>query len=99
MHPTVLEWVERGVSAEVLTEAIRIAREHKGNERIPLGYLQPIVERLLNPVERRAAPRPPGQSQKFNFAGVDRSADVAAMQAGLAARGVTAADLDDDSPL
>lgn len=100
MHPTVLDWAERGVSTEVLVEAVRIAREHKGGERIPPDYLRPIVERLLNPPERRAAPRQAGaQSQKFHFADVDRSADVAAMQAGLAARGVTAADLDDDSPL
>jgi hypothetical protein len=100
MHPTVIAWAERGVSVELLTEAVRLAREHKGDESIPPQYLAPIVERLLNPrADRRAIPRSGGQSQKFHFAEVDRSADVAAMQAGLAARGVTAADLDDDSPL
>jgi hypothetical protein len=100
MHPTVIAWAERGVSVDLLTEAVRIAREHKGDETIPPQYLAPIVERLLNPPpERRAAPRGPGASQKFHFADVDRSRDVAAMQAGLAARGVTTADLDDDSPL
>jgi hypothetical protein len=98
-NPVVIGWAERGVTVELLTEAVRIAREHKGDQSIPPQYLAPIVERLLNPpADRRAAPRGP-QSQKFHFADVDRSADVAAMQAGLAARGVTAADLDDDSPL
>jgi hypothetical protein len=98
-NPIVIGWAERGVSVELLTEAVRIAREHKGDQTIPPQYLVPIVERLLNPpAERRVAPRGP-QSQKFHFADVDRSADVAAMQAGLAARGVTAADLEDDSPL
>lgn len=100
MNPIVIGWADRGVALDVLIEAVRIAREHKGGESIPPQYLAPIVERLLNPPERRAAPRSSGsQSQKFNFAHVDRSADVAAMQAGLAARGVTAADLDDDTPL
>ena len=100
MNPIVIGWAERGVAVEVLIEAVRIAREHKGDENIPPQYLAPIVERLLNPPERRSGPRTAGPtSQKFNFAHVDRSADVAAMQAGLAARGVTAADLDDDSPL
>jgi len=98
-HPTVIGWATKGVSIDTLTEAVRIAREHKGEETIPPQYLAPIVERLLNPAERRGTARPAGTSQKFHFAGVDRSADVAAMNAGLAARGVTAADLDDDSPL
>lgn len=99
-NPIVIGWADRGVSAELLAEAVRIAREHKGDAQIPPQYLAPIVDRLLNPpADRRSAPRPPGASQKFHFAGVDRSADVAAMNAGLAARGVTAADLEDDSPL
>jgi hypothetical protein len=101
MHPTVMGWADRAVSLEVLTEAVRIAREHKGTETISPQYLAPIVERLLTPQpDRRSAPRTGGgQSQKFHFAEVDRSADVAMMQAQLAARGVTQADLDDDSPL
>lgn len=100
MNPIVIGWAERGVAIDVLVESVRIAREHKADGSIPPQYLAPIVERLLNPPERRTGPRAAGTpSQKFNFAHVDRSADVAAMQAGLAARGVTAADLDDDSPL
>lgn len=100
MNPIVIGWAERGVAVEVLVESVRIAREHKADGSIPPQYLAPIVERLLNPPERRTGPRAAGTpSQKFNFAHVDRSADVAAMHAGLAARGVTAADLDDDSPL
>lgn len=100
-HPTVMGWADKAVSLDILTEAVRIARESKGNETLSPNYLSPIVDRLLNPQpDRRVAPRgPAGQSQKFHFADVDRSADVAAMQAGLAARGVTQADLDDDSPL
>lgn len=99
-NPVVIGWAERGVSIAILTEAVGVARESKGDETISPQYLAPIVERLLNPkAERRAIPRPAGTSQKFHFADVDRSADVAAMQAGLAARGVTQADLDDDSPL
>lgn len=99
-HPTVIAWADAGVSVAMIAEAVRLAREHKPTGAIPPNYLAPIVDKLLNPpAERRATPRGPGQSQKFHFEGVDRSADVAAMQAGLAARGVTAADLDDDSPL
>lgn len=100
-NPTVIGWADRNVSPDLLAEAVRIAREHKGTATISPQYLAPIVERLLHPPpERRATPRVgAGQSQKFHFADVDRSADVALMQAGLAARGVTAADLDDDSPL
>jgi hypothetical protein len=100
-NPVVMRWADRGVSVELLAEAVRQARETKGNETIPPQYLTNIVERLLSPpVERRTGGRTvAGQSQKFHFADVDRSADVAAMNAGLAARGVTQADLDDDSPL
>jgi hypothetical protein len=100
-NPIVIGWADRGVSVELLAEAVRVAREHKGDAPIPPQYLAPIVERLLKPpADRRGTPRGPGgQSQKFHFEGVDRSADVAAMHAGLERMGVTAADLDDDSPL
>ncbi|MBQ5963166.1 hypothetical protein [Massilia sp. ZL223] len=101
-HPTVIDWAVRGVPMQTLTEAITIAREHKGSETIPPDYLKPIVERLLNPVERRAAPRGPGgQSQKFHFEGVDRSGDVAAMEASMRRNGIDPANLDDenDKPL
>lgn len=98
-NPVVMAWADRGISIEILIEAVRIARESKGDETISPQYLAPIVDRLLNPpADRRSAPRG-SQSQKFHFADVDRSADVALMNAGLAARGVTQADLDDDSPL
>jgi hypothetical protein len=100
-NPIVIGWAERNVSADLLAEAVRVARESKGNETISPQYLVPIVERLLSPPpERRSAHRAgSGQSQKFHFSEVDRSADVAMMQAQMAARGVTQADLDDDSPL
>jgi hypothetical protein len=48
-HPTVITWAERGVSVEVLTEAVRMAREHKPTGSIPPNYLAPIVDKLLNP--------------------------------------------------
>jgi hypothetical protein len=100
-NPIVIGWADRGVTVELLAEAVRIAREHKGDGTIPPQYLAPIVDRLLNPpADRRSAPRGAGgQSQKFHFGSVDRSADVAAMHAGLERMGVTAADLEDDSPL
>ena len=99
-NPIIIGWADRGVSAELLTEAVRIAREHKGTESIPPQYLVPIVDRLLNPVERRATPRgPAGQSQKFHFEGVDRSGDVAAMEASMRRNGIDPANLDDEDDI
>ena len=91
MHPTVIAWADRGVSADVLVEAVRIAREHKGGETIPPQYLAPIVERLLNPpAERRAVPRQSGAvNEKVNFSHLDRSGDRAAMEASMARHGIT----------
>ena len=48
-HPTVIAWADRGVSLDVLTEAVRMAREHKPTGSIPPNYLAPIVDKLLNP--------------------------------------------------
>lgn len=46
-HPTVVGWVERGVTVQLLREAIDLARESKPKpELIPILYLVPIVERL-----------------------------------------------------
>jgi hypothetical protein len=94
MHPIVLDWAARGVGFEVLTEAIRLAREHKGDQKIPPQYLSPIVERLLNPQpDRRAMPRQVSTvNEKFNFSHLDRSGDRAAMEASMARHGITVPD-------
>ena len=92
--------MQRRVPRILLTEADTIAREHKGAGTIPPDYLTPIVERLLNPVERRATPRgPAGQSQKFQFAGVDRSSDLAAMQASMERNGIKPGDFDGEDTI
>jgi hypothetical protein len=48
-HPTVIAWAESGVSIAILTEAVRMAREHKPTGSIPPNYLAPIVDKLRNP--------------------------------------------------
>lgn len=91
-NPIVIGWADRGVSVELLAEAVRIAREHKGDAPIPPQYLVPIVDRLLNPVERRSAPRQaggPALNDKFHFAHQDRSGDRAAMEASMKRHGIT----------
>lgn len=98
MNPIVIGWADRGVTVELLTEAVRIAREHKGDESIPPQYLAPIVERLLAPpVERRATPRQAGAvNEKFNFSHLDRSGDRAAMEASMKRHGITVPGPDED---
>jgi hypothetical protein len=95
-HPTVIAWADAGVTVDVLAEAVRMARETKGTATLSPNYLAPIVERLLNPPP---GTKPSGRaqlSQKFNFDGVDRSGDRAAMEASMARHGVMTADGDDD---
>lgn len=58
-HPAVQDWTTKGVSIEILTQAVAVARESKGNGKIPPGYLVPIVNDLLNP----PAAAEPGQRQ------------------------------------
>jgi hypothetical protein len=91
-NPIVIGWADRGVSVELLTEAVRIAREHKGDATIPPQYLAPIVERLLNPpAERRTVARPgqPTFNDKFHFAHQDRSGDQRAMEESMQRHGIT----------
>lgn len=89
-NPIVIGWADRGVSVELLAEAVRIAREHKGDATIPPQYLAPIVERLLNPpAERRTAARQGPVNEKFNFSHLDRSGDRAAMEASMQRHGIT----------
>ncbi|QOY96356.1 hypothetical protein IM543_11350 [Massilia sp. UMI-21] len=89
-HPTVIAWADAGVKAETLTEAVRMAREHKPTGSIPPNYLAPIVDKLLNP--GAAAPSGRGAApvnEKFNFSHLDRSGDRAAMEASMARHGIT----------
>lgn len=88
MHPTVIEWADKGVSIEILTEAVRIAREHKGNATIPPNYLAPIVDKLLNPGAARQQPAG-AVNEKFNFSHLDRSGDQRAMAESMARHGIT----------
>lgn len=89
MNPIVIGWADREVPIELLVEAVRMAREHKGAESIPPQYLAPIVERLLNPVERRTAGRSPAVNEKFNFSHLDRSGDQRAMEESMQRHGIT----------
>jgi len=85
------------VSIELLAEAVRIAREHKGDATIPPQYLAPIVERLRAPqAERRTAARPGAVNEKFNFSHLDRSGDRAAMEASMQRHGITVPGPDED---
>lgn len=89
-HPTVIGWAERGVTVAMLTEAARLAREHKPTGSIPPNYLAPIVDKLLNP--GAAAPSGRGTApvnEKFHFAHLDRSGDQRAMEASMARHGIT----------
>jgi hypothetical protein len=109
--PRLVALADQGVTVETVKAACTEARAAKPNESIGLGYVVAILTRwsadaskvqaggAVAPGDRRNGARAGGQSQKFHFEGVDRSADVAAMHAGLERMGVTAADLDDDSPL
>lgn len=65
-HPAVQDWTAKGVSLELLTQAVATARESKGDVKIPPGYLVPIVNDLLNPpaASGAPAPRPPGPPRK-----------------------------------
>lgn len=49
-HPTLLTLIDKGVTITQAIEALEIARQRKGEERIPVGYLAAIVEgEILNP--------------------------------------------------
>jgi len=96
-NPIVIGWADRGVSVELLAEAVRIAREHKGDATIPPQYLAPIVERLLAPPgDRRTAARPGAVNEKFNFSHLDRSGDQRAMAESMQRHGITMPDPDEE---
>lgn len=97
---------DQGVSVETMQAGCEYAKERKPNESIPAAYVFSILERWAREAADLAArgATPPAAragalSQKFNFDGVDRSGDVAAMQASLASRGALAGDYDEDIPL
>lgn len=93
-HPAVQDWANRGVTLDMLTEAVLIARSTKGDATIPPNYLVPIVESLLNP----PAARTPSQSraapvnEKFNFGHLDRSGDKLAMAESMKRHNITVPD-------
>lgn len=96
-HPTVIAWADAGVQVETLTEAVRMAREHKPTGTIPPNYLAPIVDKLLNP--GAAAPSGRGSApvnEKFHFSHLDRSGDRAAMEASMQRHGITVPGPDED---
>lgn len=50
MHPTLLDWVAKGVTIPVAIEAVSMARQYKPlPESIPPAYLSTIIGQLLNP--------------------------------------------------
>lgn len=87
-HPTVQDWAARNVQMVVLNQAVAMAREQKGDAPIPVNYLAPIVDKLLNPAAPRAAARPPLQNLKFNPNDQDRSADAVLMAEAMQRRGI-----------
>ncbi|WP_409266846.1 hypothetical protein [Massilia sp. BHUDP2] len=96
-HPTVIAWADAGVQVETLTEAVRMAREHKPTGTIPPNYLAPIVDKLLNP--GAAAPAGRGSApvnEKFHFSHLDRSGDQAAAEASRQRHGITMPGPDED---
>lgn len=100
-HPTVIAWADAGVSLEVLTEAVQLARETKGAATLSPNYLAPIVERLLNPPPgARPSGRtpPPGSvaGEKFAVAGLDHSSSRAAMDASMKRHGIVVPEGDEE---
>jgi hypothetical protein len=88
-HPTVQDWAKRNVQAVVLTQAIAMAREQKGDAPIPVNYLAPIVNKLLSPGSASQPSRPAVANLKFNPNDQDRSADAALMAEGMRRNGIT----------
>lgn len=91
VHPAVQDWAAKGVTIELLTEAVSLAREVKGDDQIPPNYLVPIVTKLLNPPAPRASSqaREPAVNEKFNFNHLDRSGDQRAMAESMRRNNIT----------
>jgi hypothetical protein len=61
-HPTVVGWVQRGITVQLVREALDIAREKKPKpDAVPLAYLVPIVTQLLTKPTAGAAAPPRGE--------------------------------------
>lgn len=55
-NPHAIAWAEAGATPETVAEAVQVARDRKGEtERIPPGYLDPIIRDLLTPKPVRAS--------------------------------------------
>lgn len=50
-HPLVVEWAREGVTVQRLKAAIASARQRKGDGKIPVAYLDPIVRDNSKPVD------------------------------------------------
>jgi uncharacterized protein YdaU (DUF1376 family) len=60
MHPTLLDWVAKGVTLQVATEAVVMARQYKPlPETIPPAYLNTIIQQILNPQAPTGKPLAP----------------------------------------
>lgn len=85
-NPHVQDWAKNPkVTLDILAAAVAEARETKGNERFPPGYLVNIVERLLNPPAKTeaAAPKQPTDDWFRSKAGIERKG----RELGMFARG------------
>lgn len=69
-HYVLKEWAASGVTLAMITEAVSLAREAKGDDPIHPAYLAPIVTKLLNPPQPKSqgwrAPRIPGPHGGFH---------------------------------
>ncbi|MFC7515076.1 hypothetical protein ACFQUU_08680 [Herbaspirillum sp. GCM10030257] len=56
VHPTLLEWVAKGVTLQVLTEAVQLVRMRPGKESGPINpnYLATVLASMQNPVPARS---------------------------------------------
>lgn len=85
-NPHVQDWAkDPRVTLDILAAAVAEARETKGNERIPPGYLVNIIDRLLNPPAKTepAAPKQPTDDWYRSKAGIERKG----RELGMFARG------------
>jgi uncharacterized protein YdaU (DUF1376 family) len=86
MHPTLLDWVSKGVTLQVATEAVVMARQYKPlPETIPPAYLNTIIQQILNPQAATGKPLAPaapwwesasGISAKGRELGLEQTEDI-----------------------
>lgn len=85
-HPALQDWATKGVSIEILTQAVSVARESKGTTKIPPGYLVPIVNDLLNPPPAAASSQRPAR-EDWSWKKTDQGCNAEGAKYGLRARG------------